>query len=102
MILILGTPHHGKEVFIVRRRVRIKFRIGKGVVHAVHNGIGPRAQVRRALRDIGKYKKEPLPRLAHGKGFMRGVPVLKKRLGKQGKVPVGYKSDEDNNQEMTY
>jgi hypothetical protein len=33
---------------------------------------------------------------------MRGVPVLKKRLGKQGKVPVGYKSDEDNNQEMTY
>ena len=61
--------------------MRIVFRVGKRVVHAVHNAVRPRAEVRRTLRDVGHYKKEPLPPPAHRKGSMGGVPVLKKSLG---------------------
>ena len=62
----------------------IKFGVGMRMVQAVHDAIGPWAQVRGALRDIGKYKEELLPGFAHGKRFMGSITVLKKRLRKQG------------------
>ncbi len=68
--------------------MRIVLRVGKGMVQAVHDAICPRAQVRRTLSNIGKYEKEPLPGFAHRKGAVGCVAVLKKRLAKQGQIPV--------------
>ena len=65
--------------------------IRKCMVHAVEDAIYSRTHIRRALGDIRIDIKKFLPSLAHGKGPVSGITVMKKRLGKKGKVPVCYK-----------
>jgi len=57
------------------------------MVHAVHNGVCPRAHIRRPLGDVSKNKKYPLPEFVHLKGAVGGIPVLEKRLAKQRGIP---------------
>ena len=82
--------------------MRIMFRISIRMVQAVHDAIRPRAQVRRTLGYIRKYKKELFPKPTHGEGLMGGVTVLKKRLGKKGQIPMQYKGNKDNNQDVNF
>jgi len=64
------------------------------MVHTVHDGIRAGAHIVRALRDEGEDVKETLPAFAHGKGAMRGIPVVKKCLRKERQIPHG---NENNN-----
>jgi hypothetical protein len=66
----------------------IPFRVGEGMMQAMHDRICPWAQVRRTLRNPGNDKEEFLPALTHPESAMCRVPVLEKGLEKQGKVMV--------------
>lgn len=74
--------------------MRIVFRIGKSMVHAVQDAVGTRAHVRRTLHNKRKPIKDFFPAAAHGKSAMSGIAVHKKRLGKKGQVPVCNKENE--------
>jgi hypothetical protein len=76
--------------------MRIFFGVTKCVVHTVQDGVGPGAQVRRALRDVCQQVEKPLPEFVHGEHFVGGIPVEEERLAEEGQVPVG---DEECNYE---
>jgi hypothetical protein len=75
--------------------MRIEFRIRVGVVHPVHDGVGARAQVRRALCEPRKDVKELFPALAHRKCPVRRKAMLEESLRKQGEIPVCNKENKD-------
>ena len=60
----------------------VEFGIGMSVMEPVHDGIGLRAHIRRALCDVCYNEEEALPAFAHGECAMCGIAVLKKGLGK--------------------
>ena len=68
--------------------MRVQFRVGVGVVHTVHDAVGPWAEVRRALCKPGEEKEKTLPAPAHAKGLVGCVAVLEKSLRKKGQVPM--------------
>ena len=43
------------------RRMRIFFGVAEGMVHAMHDSIGARLQIRRSLSNNGEEIKEPFP-----------------------------------------
>lgn len=69
-------------------RVGIFLRVAIGVVHPVHDRVGPRIQERRALRTIGEDIEELLPELAHGEHLVSSIPMQEERLTKEGEEPV--------------
>ena len=77
--------------------MRVKFRVGVGMVNSVHNAISPWAEVRRTLRQPGKEKEEFFPGAVHGKSLVGGVAMLKKGLGKQRQVPMKNKKENNEN-----
>src|SRR6476659_7735875 len=81
--------------------MRIKFRIGIGMVNAVHDAVSSRAQVRGTLGQPGKEKEELLPAPAHVKRLVSSVAVLKKSLREQRQVPVQYKKEDNKNHDET-
>lgn len=73
--------------------MRVLLGIGIGMMQAVHDGIGLRAHVGRALCDIGQDEEKALPALAHGKCAMGCIPVLEEGLGKKRGIPNGNEKD---------
>lgn len=65
------------------RRMRIIFGITVRMVHAVQNRVSTGAQVRGSLKNPSEYVERLFPERAHGKHFMRRVPVQKEGLEKQ-------------------
>jgi hypothetical protein len=57
--------------------------IGIGMMYTVHNAIHLGTHVRGALGDIRVYVKDAFPEAVHGKGPMRSIAVMEKRLGKK-------------------
>lgn len=77
--------------------MRILLGIGKSVVHAVQDGVSSGTQVRGALCDVRKNKKEFFPKTAHGKCFVRRIAVQEKSLRKKRGIPMHYEEDKNNN-----
>ena len=77
--------------------MRVKFSVGIGMVNAVHNAIGPGAEVRRTLCDPGKKEEKFFPPSTHVKGPVCRITVLEKCLGKKAEVPVQYKEKNNKN-----
>ena len=75
--------------------MRIFFGVGKSMMHAMHNSISAGHQIGRALREIRQKVKYTLPYFAHGEHFVRGVPVMKKCLKKNGTKPMPNKKSEN-------
>jgi len=76
--------------------MRIFFRVGEGVMHAVHDRVRARTHVRGALRNVSENKKEPFPEFIHRECAMRGIPVIEKTLRKERQVPMHDKKDDDD------
>jgi hypothetical protein len=74
--------------------MRVFFRIGKGVVHTVHQCICAGAEVRRTLHDERENEPETFPSFTHGKRAMGSITMLKKCLGKERQIPMRYKENE--------
>src|SRR5690606_17218061 len=91
----LGLPHHVPDGFIVFWRVRVVFRIRKGMMHAVHDAVAVRAEVVGSLKDPGQHKEYFLRSLAHGKRPVRCVTMKKKSLKKEREIPVGDKNSKN-------
>jgi len=66
----------------------IFFGVAVGVVHAVHNGISPRIQKRRTLRNKGYQVEIAFPEFRHCKHFVGCIAVQKECLAEQGNEPV--------------
>jgi hypothetical protein len=47
------------------------------------------------LENPGQDVKKPFPEFAHRKHLVRGVPVQKKCLGKEGQIPMGNEENGD-------
>jgi hypothetical protein len=69
----------------------ILFRVRKTVVHAVHHAIRVRAEVGRALEDVGKDKKRLFPGLGHREELMGRIAVVEEALEEERNVPVDSK-----------
>jgi len=66
------------------------------MVHPVHDGVSPRHQIRRALRDVSEEMKNALPKLVHREHFVRSVAVVKKRLEENGAEPMPHEKTENS------
>lgn len=92
---ITYPPHHYKKVVVESGRMWILIRIRISMMHAVHDGINPRAHIRRPLGNISQNVKESFPGFSHRKRGVCRIPVLEKCLHKQGQIPVGQKKEQD-------
>jgi len=66
------------------------------MMDAVHDTVYPWTHIRRALRNVGKYEKETFPTFVHSKGAMGCIAMMKKRLRKEGQVPMKNKKNNDD------
>src|SRR4051812_960658 len=73
----------------------IELSISIRVVIAVHDSVGTRAHVGRALCNVSADEEHTLPALAHLKRAMCGVAMLKKSLEEQRQIPNRYEKKED-------
>ncbi len=87
--------HHAHHVFEEIGGVGVFFRVGKSMVHPVHDGVGARRQVGRALCQIGGQVEKPLPELVHGEHLMRSVAVMEEGLEEEADKPVCKKKNKD-------
>lgn len=78
--------------------MRVFLGIAVGVMLAMHNGISPRVQKRRALANKREHVKRTFEKLMGSKHFVRSIPVQKKRLEKERQEPMRQKEDENVHQ----
>lgn len=76
--------------------MRILFCIGMRVVQTVHHPISRGTDVGRTLCNKTTNIKHFFPGFAHGKHAVRRITMVKKRLEKQGKIPVQREEDENS------
>jgi len=69
-------------------------------MHAVHNAIRFRTQIRGSLKNAGENKEYFFHPLRHGKHSVRRIAMEKKRLSKKRQIPMRYKEDEYNKHEQ--
>lgn len=84
----LGMHHHSKYVLEEIRGMRILHRVGIGMVHPVHDGVGTGCQIGRTLCHVCSQVKKPLPRLAHREHLVRCVTVVEKGLEEEADEPM--------------
>ena len=69
-------------------------------MHAVHNSIRPRAQVRGTLGNIREDEKNFFPGFIHFESTMSCIPMLEESLKEQGRIPDRYENDQHGQTRM--
>lgn len=76
--------------------MRVVFRIGMGVVQAVHDAVSAWTQKRRSLPNEGQDVEELFPAGAHDKHLVSRVAMQEKGLRENGEIPVAGKKRKNN------
>ena len=74
----------------------ILFRVGIGVVNAVHDAISERAQVCGTRNHPAYEVKEALNRLGHGPVLVRCIPMKKERMNENCQIPMRNEENEND------